>query len=216
MLEEWINQMKSETLEFIEKSKYVHMKLDVKEQEIAIELKNDKEQEMSWQDTLKEFQRIAKINMDVLIAENVFSDKEENQSSTWCKSISWKLENIKQCLREYQKLLVTYEQTKMKVIEDKINIIGDISVKEQFQQMDSQVLLRKFHDRINTELADVQVLDADRMKRLNVISVALDACDMPSYYHYLIDIQDGQATAKLKMINVIIPRCSQSIQVVQD
>lgn len=51
MLEECINQMKSEMLEFIEKAKDVHMKLDVQKHEIAIELKNAKEQEMSWQDT---------------------------------------------------------------------------------------------------------------------------------------------------------------------
>ncbi|XP_059075466.1 U-box domain-containing protein 33 [Cryptomeria japonica] len=78
MLEEWVNKMKSEASDFIKKPKDVHTKLDVQELEIAIELKNAKEQEISWQDTLKEFQRIAKTNMDVLISEKVFSRKEEN------------------------------------------------------------------------------------------------------------------------------------------
>lgn len=133
--------------------------------------------------------------MNVLNDEKVFSNEEENQSSTWCKSIRWKLENIKQCLDEYQKLLIACEQTKMKIIEDTMNIIGDISVKEQFQLIDSQVLLSKFHDRVNTKLANVQVSDANRMKRLRVILVALDDCDMPLYYHNLVNIQDGQATA---------------------
>lgn len=102
MLEDWINQMKCEAQYFIEKAKDIHIKLDAQEQEIAAELKNAKEQEMSWQDTLQEFQKMAKIDMDVLIAEKVFSHKEENQSHTWCKSISWKMENIKKCLDEYQ------------------------------------------------------------------------------------------------------------------
>lgn len=35
MLEEWIHQMKSETLEFIAKAKDVYRKLDAQEQEIT-------------------------------------------------------------------------------------------------------------------------------------------------------------------------------------
>lgn len=53
MLEEWINQMKSETQDFVEKAKDIHIKLGAHEQEIAAELENAKEQEMCWQDTLK-------------------------------------------------------------------------------------------------------------------------------------------------------------------
>lgn len=47
MLEDQINQIKSEAQDFIEKAKYIHIKLDAQEQEIAIELKNAKEYEIS-------------------------------------------------------------------------------------------------------------------------------------------------------------------------
>lgn len=81
--ENWVAKVKSLAFDFIVKAKAVHDEALIKKETIEKDLKNFKKEEVAWKEIMNDFRQMMENRMDILVAENILPNTEENYLEIW-------------------------------------------------------------------------------------------------------------------------------------